>query len=458
MNTRAGERIMANVYVVHCVDTEGPLNESLEATFQRIFQITGVDLEPSIDTLKKLQNKEIFLDGKEDLIAEIFSQRLLSYNKDWTELDRMLDRITSNDFRKKHPDSDGNGWKYTWFIMDHVDYEINPRNKITGYNAIWDHYMEYYRLNHLYDDEFQWHVHPSSVYKEGNKCGSSYWNSPHIAQSLAHRLIDRGFFPSAFRPGYHTERPDSHWFLEQYIPYDYANQAVEGMDLSEKQEDISGGRFGDWRRAPYDWDWYHPSHDDYQTKGSCRRVIFRCLNIGTRLRLLTQQEVDKAFERSENGKDTVLAFCNHDFREMSNDIDDVYRLLQKAEKKYPNVRWSYSTAFEAAKRVLGHKGDNIGLRAEFKITNDYRKCISIETAVDCFGPQPFFAVKMRSGEYRQENLDVQVPFRRWTYVFDDDSIHPDDVLKVGIALNSRNGSGELLVISPENEIIINKKW
>ena len=32
---------MAKVYVVHRVDTEGPLNETLEATFARIRSFTG---------------------------------------------------------------------------------------------------------------------------------------------------------------------------------------------------------------------------------------------------------------------------------------------------------------------------------------------------------------------------------------------------------------------------------
>ena len=44
------------LHVVHCVDTEGPLNETLEATFERLKHIYHIDLEPSEGTLKKLQN------------------------------------------------------------------------------------------------------------------------------------------------------------------------------------------------------------------------------------------------------------------------------------------------------------------------------------------------------------------------------------------------------------------
>ena len=53
------------VYVVHNVDTEGPLYESLEATFERIESIAELKFTPSFDLLKKLQNGEIDLNGKE---------------------------------------------------------------------------------------------------------------------------------------------------------------------------------------------------------------------------------------------------------------------------------------------------------------------------------------------------------------------------------------------------------
>ena len=44
-----------NLYVVICIDTEGPLTESLNATFKRINSKFNLSLKPSISTLKKLQ-------------------------------------------------------------------------------------------------------------------------------------------------------------------------------------------------------------------------------------------------------------------------------------------------------------------------------------------------------------------------------------------------------------------
>lgn len=449
---------MHKVYVVHCVDAEGPLYESLDATFQRIEAMSGIKLRPSMENLKKIQRKELGLNGYENALAMAFSERIMAYNKDWSHLDAMLDRITSDDFRKAHSDSNGKGWRFTWFIMDHVNYEDNPRNKITGYNAIWDHYMEYCKNHRINGDEFQWHVHPANAYHAGDHCGASYWNSAHELQSLCRRLIDRGFFPNAFRAGYHTERPDSHWLLEQYIPYDFSNQAIEAGEHENRQTDLAEGRFGDWRRARSDWGWYHPSHDDYQSEGGCHRSIFRCLNVGTRLRLITQEEVDKAFERAANGEDTVLAFCDHDFREMKYDIDEVYSFIKEASRKRPNVKWLNSTAAWAAKSVMRETAEKITLDVHCARTANGRVKLDILTNIESFGAQPFFAIKMKGGRYRAEQLDVQIPNRKWSYVFDDDTVRAEDVVSVGLATNSRKGSGALFVQTLDNEIIHAKEW
>lgn len=54
---------MAKVYFVHCIDTEGPLYETIEATFSRIKQIFNINIEASRENLIKLQNSEIGLGG-----------------------------------------------------------------------------------------------------------------------------------------------------------------------------------------------------------------------------------------------------------------------------------------------------------------------------------------------------------------------------------------------------------
>jgi len=459
---KKGEVILCEdkkVYIVHCIDTEGPLYESLLETFIRIENMTGFKLEPTMENLKKIQNKELDLKGHEDIASKIFSKRFLDYKDTWNKIDEMLDVMTSSEYREKFSDSFHNGWKYNWFIMDWVNFEINPRRRDLGYHNIYDHYQEYYAINHLNDkiDEFHWHAHPMSTYKEAHKCATSFLNSPHIFESLTRRLLDKAYFPTCFRAGFDTERPDSHWLLEQYIPFDFSNQAIEETEDDKKQIDLIGGRFGDWRRAVANWEYYHPAHEDYQAKGNCNRVIFRCLNVGTRTRVLTQDEVDLAFRRADQGENTILAFADHDWRNMIPDIEEVYEMILKASKKYKDVKWINAGAYEAAKSILGVNMQKIQLKTQIVTEGNYKKLL-VESNIDTFGPQPFLAIKTKSKRYIMENFDFQVPKRSWTYTFDEHSIPIEDVELIGVATNSSKGTGHLTILDQAGNTKISKDW
>ena len=58
------------VHIVHCIDTEGPLSESLIDTFDRLKNIYGIKLKPTKDNLKKIQLKKFNFNGLEDEIKE----------------------------------------------------------------------------------------------------------------------------------------------------------------------------------------------------------------------------------------------------------------------------------------------------------------------------------------------------------------------------------------------------
>ena len=114
--------------IVHCIDTEGPLQEPLDATFERLKSIFGIDLAPSADTLRKLQQRQIDLGGLEAEVAQVVRPELLAYNNDWAAIRDMLDDAMSPGFRQRMTDDSGGGWVYSWHVMDHVGYASNPRN------------------------------------------------------------------------------------------------------------------------------------------------------------------------------------------------------------------------------------------------------------------------------------------------------------------------------------------
>ncbi len=430
------------VYIVHCIDTEGPLYEPIVTTFERLYDIFGIRLEPSEESLRKIQNKEFDFKNK-DLIAEVFCPHLINYNDTWDKIENMHSKILSDEYRNSHKDSFGNGWIYNWFCVDHVDYETNPRRRDMGYHNIYDYYQRILKEYTSLQDGLHFHFHPMSVYKEAHRCATSYINSPHLYQVLCRRIIERNYFPAAHRAGFQTERPDSNWFLEQWIPFDYSNWAYNSSDAHHQQQDLKDGRSGDWRLAPDDWSVYHPSHDSWQIPGTCRRWIARCIDIMSRGRDLSEHEIEKAFSRANEGKPTLMCFNNHDFRDIAFEVDHVYSMISKVSKRYGDVKFKYCEAVEGFRSTVYNQEvdfEPVELKVELSGDNKMRELTVDTIKGKVFGPQPFLAVKTKSGRFIHDNFDFTPSLTKWTYTFDYDSIHADDISVIGVATSDRYGN------------------
>jgi hypothetical protein len=135
----------SSVYVVHCIDTEGPLYESVDATFERLRNIFHLDLEPSAGLLRQLQAGQVPLGGLEAAVQKVLDPALLAYNDTWDKVDEMLAELMHDSFRTQIRDSCGAGWIYNWFCVDHVDYDANPRRRDMGYHNVFEHYRRMIR-------------------------------------------------------------------------------------------------------------------------------------------------------------------------------------------------------------------------------------------------------------------------------------------------------------------------
>ena len=448
------------VYVVHCVDTEGPLHESVSATFERLRAIFGLDLEPSAGLLRQIQEGFVDLGGLEGPVKQVVDPHLLDYNDTWSRIDSMLDRIMDPSFRHEQPDSFGGGWRYNWFIVDHVGYGENPRRRDIGYLNVFDHYEMLVREAPQPRDGLYFHFHPHNFRHEAHRCATHWWaSSDSLFQILNRRVIERSSFPAANRPGFHVNRPDSHWFLEQYIPFDFANQAVERRHEDEAQSGLGGGRFGDWRRAPISWEPYHPSADDYQEPGDCRRWIVRCLNVGTRYRLLEDRDVRQAFEEASRGSPVVLAVTNHDFRDMEPDIRHVREMLVEASRDFPSVSFRYSDAVEAVRDALElPRQSPCELDLELRQVDDGAYVLLVRSNVPTFGPHPWLAMKTKTGEYYHDNFDIEAPFHRWQYVFDSETVDLRSLEAVGVAANNAYGATTVSNLDPASGKVSKTFW
>jgi hypothetical protein len=342
------------VLIVHAVDTEGPLYESLDATFDRLADIYGLtDLPRSRETLEQLQDGKLDLGGLEAEVAKTLNGHLLRYNDTWDKIEAMLERIMTRSFRMRYPDSFGRGWIFNWHCVDHVGYDYNPRRRDIGYHNIFDYYSETLRRWPESGDAIHFHFHPMSIFREAHRCATSYVNSPELHQILCRRIIERRWFPTVFRAGFQSERPDSHWFLEQWIPMDLSNMALEDSSPLGAMTDFRNGRSGDWRGAPSDWSVYRPSHDDYRALGSCRRWIGRALNVMNRIAPIDQAEMDRAFARADGGNPTLVGLASHDFRDLHTEVVHLTELIDVSSRRYPRVRFRYCEAVEAFRLACG---------------------------------------------------------------------------------------------------------
>jgi hypothetical protein len=446
------------VYIVHCIDTEGPLYESIDATFERLRDIFRLELEPSSEMLRRLQAGTEDLGGLEAAVQRVVDPHLLAYNDTWDKVDAMLAEVMSEAFRKQMRDSIGNGWVYNWFCVDHVDYDVNPRRRDMGYHNVFDHYRTATRETGSPQDGIHFHYHPHSFRREAHRCATHWWaSSDSLHQVLSRRVIDRLWFPAAHRPGFHVIRPDSHWFLEQYIPFDFSSQAIATSAIDQAQ--MVGGRYGDWRRAPVTWEPYHPSADDYQVLGDCRRWIARCLNVGTRYRLLQEQDVRLAFTEASEGKPVVLAITNHDFRDMAPDVDSTRELIHRVARDYPDTPFVFSEAISAMRSAL-----NLAPLAPCELdmtlqrVGDSTHILNVKSKVPTFGPQPWLALKTVDGTYHFDNFDIDRPFHSWQYVFDEDTFPLPALEAIGVAANNAVGVTTVAVMDPSTENVKKRHW
>ena len=348
----------------------------------------------------------------------------------------MLNSISKPNFRNRVPGSDGKGYVLTWHCVDHVNYKTNPRKRILGYGKIFSFYKNFIKRKKL-KDKLQFHFHPMSIFKEANRNATLYFRNDNLYQILCRRIIDHNWFPVVNRAGFHVERPDSHWFLEQFIPFDLSNTNKNERKLKNPAEAARGW---DWRRAPKNWEIYNPDKDDYQKKGACRRYIGRILSVLNRTESIDEKEVLKAFKRADSGKKTLLAVTGHDFRNLETEINFFLDLIKKASKKYPKVKFYFTDAVSGFQKTLGFK-NNKKNQLKLKIKRFNKTSFKIITKQGkVFGPQPFLALKLKNGNYIHDNLDFSLKKNEWYYTLSKDTVSIKDIKTIAVGAADKLGN------------------
>lgn len=72
------------------------------------------------------------------------------------------------------------------------------------------------------------------------------------------------------------------------------------------------------------------------------RWVARILNMMARHRSITVEEIEKAFVKAEGGDNVYLGITDHDWREMSDEINEFRDMLQFVSKRHPEVKFKFS--------------------------------------------------------------------------------------------------------------------
>ena len=59
-------------------------------------------------------------------------------------------------------------------------------------------------------------------------------------------------------------------------------------------------------------------------------------------------------------------------------------------------------------------------------------CLKLIHLKNIFGTQPL-KIKTKDNKYFHDNLDFQIHKRKWTYTFDEETLHLKDINKIGLA-------------------------
>lgn len=444
------------VYICHHIDTEGPMWESIEELFDRIsnifnFEKYGVKMLPTYDNLEKLQRGEVNL--PEEMKDELYTAvcpHTVGFKRNWGMIEEMLNRIMKPEFRNKIKDSFGGGWIYNWHIMDHVGFGfVNPRHRDYGYHNVLDFYRYMINITDSSMDAIHWHFHPVPSDGVCNHTAYNYENCfPTLHGIITRRLIDRGIFPVVNRPGFHSERVDSNFFLEQWIPFDPANQAVEDDLQPRFQTDMANGHAGDWRGAPSDWSLYHPDFYDWRRTGNMNRWIARILNMMARHRSITEAEIEKAFVKAEQGDNVYLGITDHDWREMSDEINEFREMLSNIVSRHPKVKFKFSESIEGFRNVIGYSAEEceVGkVKLDYKWQDNVLHIFVVNG--EPFGPQPYLAIKDVTGHYIHDTFDFNVYKKSYCYTFCSDTVEMKNIDAVVVATNDKYGNTEILKVN-----------
>ena len=141
--------------------------------------------------------------------------------------------------------------------------------------------------------------------------------------------------------------------------------------------------------------------------------VFGCSQNGTCVRRL---------KKPRRARRWSLAFTDHDHRDIRADVDAVRAMLVSVSADFPGMCFRFCEAVEAMRDALSLPYEPpCDLDLCLSAPADGGHLLEVRTETPTFGPQPWLALKTLAGRYHYDNFDIEAPFHRWQYVFDEDT-------------------------------------
>ncbi|NOX87821.1 MAG: T9SS type A sorting domain-containing protein [Calditrichaeota bacterium] len=327
------------------------------------------------------------------------------YNVDlYTNLDRNAYKVMDPSFRARLVDSDGQPLKMTWWMMAGNIFRYAENKNVPVPNIMTLYLMKKYHGENVLinGDELSLHYH-TFIWSDFNNDGRYYWNQAQkftdclddFNYTLAQFLLEESVFPVSFRSGWHYMDNDWQKYLnERILPYsmhnDYPSKHVDN------QEPIDNNY--DWSLAPSAFIPYHPSEENYQIPGNSPGWNVRSAHFW---KVIRGDLLDTVFAAAQKGEDQVACFWGHlPESDFINSIETIDSLAHDRVKKYPDVKFYYTTAVEAMQRwrqSTDTQAPQIEFFDEVEGDNVY---FTVKSHEAIFQKQPFVAVKDVYEDYR----------------------------------------------------------
>ena len=320
----------------------------------------------------------------------------------WSEVDAAVDKLFDPAFRARHRDPSGGQLRVGWFFLTWTGFTSNPRNRAVGYHAIRDHYLARWRDPIVAcGDEQLWHYHQPPANGVANEWGLDWRASREYEQILSRQLLEREWFPAAYRAGGTIMDPISSRWVDAWFPIDYSNRAPVALD-----------GLVDWSGGVAEWSLYHPSPEDFRVPGPGRRLMARCLDLQTWAFAISEEDVVSAFRRAAAGLPTILACFDHDYRDIAERVDGFRGLVARTAARFPEVEWRYSGPTEAVRDYLGSAAQPA---LELDVAH-YDGAVHIRSSAPIFQSIPWIAARLRDGSVLHVERDVvRVAPTRWRW-------------------------------------------